>query len=125
LCFLTAKHGFCYTRYGDDLTVSGNRRLLDFRSLICRIVEEDGFAVNPEKVRTMHAGMRQVVTKIVVNDKTNLPRETRRAIRSQVLQFANGRGAQISPAQMRGRLSWFESVNPRLGSKYKLAAGFR
>jgi RNA-directed DNA polymerase len=46
---LAVLHQFAYTRYIDDLTLSGGKRLLGFRSLICTVVEEEGFLVNPEK----------------------------------------------------------------------------
>ena len=49
---------FSYTRYVDDLTLSGAWRLLDFRKLIVRIIESEGFAVKAEKTRIAHMGQR-------------------------------------------------------------------
>jgi RNA-directed DNA polymerase len=93
---LAMKNGLSYTRYGDDLTLSGNARLLGFRGLIRRIVEEEGFSINPNKVRTMRAGSRQTVTKLVVNERINLPREKRTDLRRRILKLVSSRGLHLS-----------------------------
>ncbi len=116
LSTLARKNGFAYTRYVDDLAFSGNERLMDFRRLIQRIVEGEGFRVNPAKICTMHSGMRQSVAKVVVNKKLNLPREKRRLIRQQVLTFASTPVRfRNNSSEIRGQLSWLSSVNPQLG----------
>jgi retron-type reverse transcriptase len=118
---LARQQGFDYTRYVDDLTLSGSRRLLDFRRLIIRIVGEEGFRVNPCKVRTMHSGMRQVVTGVVVNGKLNLPREERDRIRQNIIRFAaTPRRLRRNEDEIRGQLSWLSSVNAPLGKRLKM-----
>jgi len=52
---LANKWDFDYTRFVDDLAISGSRRLLSFRNLVRRIAEDEGFMINPNKIRTMHA----------------------------------------------------------------------
>lgn len=115
---LAASQGFDYTRFVDDLAFSGPNRLKKFRGLIQKIVAEAGFQVNPDKVFTMHSGMRQVVTKIVVNRKINLTREKRKQIRDLVLQSSSGCGS-TGMHELRGQLSWLSSVNPTLGNKFR------
>lgn len=109
---LARLHGFDYTRFVDDLTLSGTSRLLGFRRLICRIVEEDGFTVNPKKLQTMLAGSRQIVTGIVVNDKPNLPKEQRDEIRRLVVKLASSEHSGVRIATVRGKLAWLAYVNP-------------
>ena len=117
---LALTQGFNYTRYVDDLTFSGPERLKRFRGLIQRIVEEEGFKINPEKILTMHAGMRQVVTKIVVNTKLNLTREDRKEIRQSALHCAvMPKQARNNDYSLLGQLSWLCSVNPTLGMKVR------
>jgi RNA-directed DNA polymerase len=109
---LARQNGFAYTRYVDDLSLSGSLRLLDFRSLIQRIVEEEGFTVNVAKIKTMGSGSRQTVTGIVVNDRLNLPREKQTSIRRQVASAAVR--CERSPIAIRsvyGQLSWLSAVN--------------
>jgi RNA-directed DNA polymerase len=112
-------HGFAYTRYVDDLTVSGGKRLLDFKKLIVRIVEDEGFRINPFKLRTMLSGERQVVTGLVVNAKLNIPREKRNLIRKNVLAFVRQGGPERVAARdaIRGQLSWVSSVNAVLAQR--------
>ena len=115
---LAVKQGFAYSRWVDDLTISGSRRLLDFRRLIQRIVIEEGFVIKPEKMRTMHSGMRQVVAGVVVNRKPNVPKEERRLIRQGVLQLSASRGRdRTSLDQIRGKISWLSQVNPTVGGR--------
>ena len=106
--------GFSYTRYVDDITISGNWRLLKFRRLLIRIVEYEGFRVKPNKVETMHMGMRQVVTKLVVNGKVNLPREKRESLRKELLPHFGDPSSRITPSTL-GRLHWLKFINPVLG----------
>ena len=120
---LAAKHRLDYTRYVDDLTFSGPARLCKLRGLIQRIVEEEGFRLNPDKIQTMHSGMRQVVTNIVVNRKLNLIREDRKQIRRSALQLATmPKEARKKDNSVRGQLSWLHSVNPTLGTKIRRLA---
>jgi RNA-directed DNA polymerase len=117
---MARQNGFAYTRYIDDLALSGSRRLLDFRGMVQRIVEEQGFTINPAKIRTMPASTRQVVTKIVVNQKLNLPRERYISIRRRVAEVASS-PTRPSPDidVIRGQLSWLSSVNPKKGLRLR------
>jgi retron-type reverse transcriptase len=119
LARLAATHGFDDTRYGDDLTFSGSERLKKFRRLIQRIVQDEGFEINPDKVFTMHSGMRQVVTKIVVNTKLNLTREDRIQLRQNALQIAALPRKHRDDASFLGQLSWLHAVNPAMGTKVR------
>ncbi len=117
---LAKRRGFAYTRYVDDLTLSGSARLLDFRNLIVRIIEEEGFCINPKKVRTMHSGERQVVTRLIVNHKLNIAREQRKQIRQEVVKFSRFPGLRKATIDsVRGRVSWVMSVNPPLGMRLR------
>jgi len=119
---LAVAQGFDYTRYVDDLTFSGPQQLKKFRGLIQRILKEEGFKVNPDKIFTMHSGMRQVVTKIVVNTKLNLAREDRNQIRQNALQNATLPKKIRNDSSLLGQLSWLQSVNPTLGIKVRQLA---
>jgi RNA-directed DNA polymerase len=112
---LATIHGFAYTRFVDDLTLSGEWRLLKFLRLVPRIIESEGFRVN-EKTLPMDRGERQVVTKLVVNGKINVPRERRRAIRKEVLDFVQGSGDGNTSASVKGKVYWMQHVNPSIGA---------
>jgi len=117
---LARQQGFDYTRFIDDLALSGSRRLLNFRRLIIRIVEEEGFRVNPSKIRTMHSGMRQEVTGVIVNRKLNLSWEERDRIRQSVIRFASTpKRFRTEEDRIRGQLSWLSCINAPLGRRLR------
>lgn len=63
------KHGFIYTRFVDDLTVSGGDELRGHKAAFIGFIEKSGFKVKTSKVRFQGPGERQVVTGLVVNQR--------------------------------------------------------
>jgi RNA-directed DNA polymerase len=110
---LQEKHAFNYTRWVDDLTFSGGLRLLKLRGLLRRIVEDSGFRVKADKIQTMLAKDRQLVTKLVVNTRVNLTREKREAIKKEVRAHL-AVGEQLT-AKVAGRMHWLRAVNSEVG----------
>ncbi|WP_437993568.1 reverse transcriptase family protein [Sorangium sp. So ce145] len=122
LAGMCARAGFTYTRYADDLTFSappGKRG--DIAMLLARvrhIVEEEGFAINPDKGRIQRAGGRQVVTGVVVNDKPSAPREEVRRLRAILhaakktgLAAQNRSGVSDFEAHLRGRIAYVQMID--------------
>lgn len=79
-------NSFAYTRYVDDITISGTKELADKLSAIFAIIDASPFKRNTGKTRIMRKSTRQWVTGVVVNKKTNPPRKLLRKI-SQALYF--------------------------------------
>lgn len=86
-----------FTRYSDDITFSKRRGVFppeigywtDNKSArvgneLRDVVESNGFEINGEKVRLFENSYRQVVTGLVVNDKTNVKRTYVRQIRAML-----------------------------------------
>lgn len=69
---LAIKNNINYSRYADDMTFSGQSNKVNdhFYSIVKKIIEEEGFAINTEKVRFAGKGRRQEVTGLVVNGQT-------------------------------------------------------
>lgn len=105
---LTEQQRFYYSRWVDDLTFSGSERILKFRVLLRRIVEEEGFT-------TEYAKDRQTVTNFAVNTKVNLPKEKRLAIKKEVTTAYNS-GQDLSPSTA-GKMYWLRAVNPETGNR--------
>lgn len=84
------KLGFSYTRYADDMTFSApaEARSKLGQMLWCakQIIADEGFILHPDKQRVMHAGRRQEVTGLVVNERPAVPRETLRRFRATLFQ---------------------------------------
>ena len=84
------KHGFTYTRYADDLTVSSKDKAAPVGRMLAflrHITEAEGFAVHPDKVRVVRRGRRQEVTGVVVNEKPGVPRDELRRFRALLHQI--------------------------------------
>lgn len=64
-----------FTRYADDMTLSGNFDVGAAISMVTKIVSDYDFKVNSKKTRAMKECKRQEVTGIVVNDKMRVSNE--------------------------------------------------
>lgn len=64
-----AKNGLNFTRYADDITFSGNRINTYQRSIIKKIIIDEGFVINKNKERLQKSYDKQIVTGLIVNDK--------------------------------------------------------
>nr|WP_243850244.1 reverse transcriptase family protein [Modestobacter marinus] len=127
LAGLAASCGGRYTRYVDDLTFSGDRRIARdrFAELVTAVVEEEGFRVNAAKTSATSAARRQSVLGTVVNDHPALPRPERDALRALLHNCAvHGWTTQTrgrDPAGFRdhvlGRVAWAASIDPGFGAR--------
>ncbi len=133
LAGLAATSGARYTRYVDDLTFSGDRRVGtgQLAELVTEIAAEEGFRVNPAKTRVAGAASRQRVLGAVVNARPTLPRTERDALRALLHNCArHGWATQTrghDPATFRehvlGRVAWAASLDPVLGERLHALAG--
>jgi retron-type reverse transcriptase len=121
---------FDYTRYADDITISGNRpaavgRLLRTARLI---IAEEGFAENQGKTHAMRRGQRQEVVGLTVNEKPAVSRRERRRLRALLhnaardgLEEQNREGCSCFREQLRGRVSYVAMVEPEKGGRWRRA----
>jgi RNA-directed DNA polymerase len=136
---LARSRGVAYSRYADDMTLSGptrapHGRRRDPKSLlklaskpdrindliheVKRIVEEEGYVLHTEKkLRIMRRGDRQLVTGLVVNEKVNLPRATRRRLRAVEHHLRTGHPATLTAQQFAGWQSLASMVRAQASSK--------
>lgn len=95
-----------YTRYADDITISLRyptpRRARGMVEHVRRILRPNGYRLNRDKTRILRPHQRMMVTGLMVNEKVQLPRETRRWLRAVRHHLASGRPATLSPAQLAG-----------------------
>ena len=101
-----ARRGFRYTRYADDLAFSSAaddpHAVRDLLRHVRRVLKRAGFAVHPAKTRILRRHQRQTVCGLVVNDRLNLPRETRRRLRAALHRRRTTGEATLTDAQLRG-----------------------
>ncbi|AIQ65348.1 hypothetical protein PSTEL_21715 [Paenibacillus stellifer] len=85
LSSLASKYDANYSRYADDITLSGTGSSIVPRlPLIKIILDSEGFKINYKKVRVQKQQERQIVTGLVVNNKARVPREVERELRQQI-----------------------------------------
>ena len=113
-------HGFAaandlhYTRYGDDLALSGHEMNAD-RALwvVLRVITDEGFTVHAGKVRIMREHQRQRLAGLVVNARPRVSRaeyDNLRALlhnaRHHGAASQNHAGHEDFRAHVLGRISW-------------------
>ncbi|GAA1480536.1 hypothetical protein GCM10009624_09760 [Gordonia sinesedis] len=113
------KHGLHYTRYGDDLALSGDTMHAG-RTLwtVLRIVDDAGFTVHPDKVRVMRAHQRQRLAGLVVNDRPQVARaeyDRVKALLHNAIRFGAERQNRAGHADFRahvyGLIAWIGATN--------------
>lgn len=73
-----------YTRYADDITISGDKNIEKYTDLIVKIINEEGFEININKTRVKYRHDRQMVTGLVVNDKVSVPKKLKKYLSQQI-----------------------------------------
>ncbi len=79
---LSNEHNLNYTRYADDMTFSGEWTPEGLPKLVGQIIKDYGYRLAPHKIKFYGQHRRQMVTGLVVNEKINIPRETRKRLRA-------------------------------------------
>jgi hypothetical protein len=127
---LAASLDAAYTRYADDMAISGGERLrrrsTAVSSLVARIAVEEGFELHHRKTRVIPRSHRQVLTGIVVNERPNVRREEfdrLKAVLTNCVRHGpagqNRAGIADFRGHLSGRVSHVASLNPARGAKLK------
>ena len=132
LSALAASMDAHYTRYADDLVLSGGRRLATHApgivTTVGRIASDEGFRVNDAKTTVRRRHERQQVVGVVVNRRPNVPREEYDGLRALLHNAAvhgpasqNREGHPHFRSHVLGRISWVASLHPGRGEKLRRA----
>lgn len=109
---------FNYSRYSDDITISGKLSDLKMGSLLGAIqfmLKDLGLKLNKSKTKLLKSNTRQIVTGVVVNVHKNAGREYKRTIRQEMYFLKKFREQHIEKKQINkfkylkqllGKLSW-------------------
>lgn len=121
LCIL---HGVSYTRYGDDITISGKYSTAKLKNLFQKIIRQEGFLIKRKKIAVQHKNERQEVTGIVVNKILNIPKDNRKKLRAIVHNCrVYGPSTQTTEdtdkfkQRLFGSINYVKQVNPDLGNR--------
>ena len=134
-----------YTRYADDISLSSHSRpfalfikelpdpgYIDLESLSVnfrRIFTNNGFTLNPKKLRFSGENSKKMVTGCIINEFANVPRPFIREIRATLHRI---KCAKVDPSQapkvtssyasLRGKIEWVAQIKGRSDPVYRKLA---
>ncbi len=115
------KIGLTYSRYADDITLSGERIETSHIRFIEHLVKDEGFVVNQTKTQLLGPKVKKVVTGVSISSgKATIPRNMKRRIRQEAY-YINRFGLKghlkhehisdpIYPIRLQGRFAFWKSV---------------
>lgn len=136
---LVARWQAVYTRYADDISISGERVDMMLADVTMRIISSEGFSINHKKLVFAKGNKKKVVTGISVSGESlSLPRATRRKLRQELFYLEKFGAADIAAGRigadilylerLAGRLNFWKDVEPDnrfVRDKIKLVNGLQ
>lgn len=125
---LAGSHGSIYTRYADDITISGNQKIIPIRVRdVSVILHKYGFKINKSKTRIRHKGNRMEVTGLTVSNGVHVPKQYRNEVLRE-LYFARKYGVDqhckkkgytkgFYKEWLLGRIRFIHSIDKLAGDK--------
>jgi retron-type reverse transcriptase len=118
---LCRSHKLKYSRYADDLTFSGRSQISsEFLVQLTNLLSRFGYEVNRKKVRFARPGQAKFVTGMIINEKVQPQRASRRRLRAMFHQSSrNAKSLRLEQvAQLQGWASFVNSYDQRKGKEY-------
>ena len=126
LAGLSKSFGASYTRYADDLAISGPAEFAHglrlFIPLVQQIIRQERFRSNHSKRRVLRANQRQSIAGVVVNERINIAREhfdRLKAILTNCVREGpstqNRENVADLKSHLRGRVAHVQQLNPTRG----------
>ena len=121
---LANKRGWRYSRYADDIAITGHDVRFSLSKLIAAIAKNEGFEINDSKSRLMRPGSRRIITGVAIrNSSLTLPRPYRRELVQEVHYISKygvfshaSKTKQRDPLlleRIKGKLAFWLQVEPR------------
>lgn len=115
--------GLAYTRYSDDLYLSGNAvNVGEVIGVVREILRKYGFSLNQKKTKVLYRNMSQRVLGLIVNEKLQVNRGYRRSLRQELYYLrrygADAEGAKNAPSylqylhQLQGKIAYVLYIDP-------------
>lgn len=104
---------FNYTRYSDDITVSGNTSLYPAYCAAKDMLGKMGFTLNESKTHFVTNASRQTVTGLTVNEKVSVNADYKRKLRQELYYIGKYGFADVMRRQQ--MKEYITEQNPRIG----------
>lgn len=113
------QNGYRYSRYADDIYISGNTYIPgSTKKIVKDCLRDHGFRINESKTWFKSKKSRRKITGLVITDtgRVSVGTETRRKIKHMIYdRLVNGKG---SPDEILGYLAYLKDVEPQVYNKY-------
>ena len=120
--------GCQYSRYADDITLSGNAPLNSAIEKLTQILSQFGFEVNTEKTRLFDEHQVKHVTGLIVSDQVRIPKRFKRALKQEIyyckkfggfrhLEHINASKSVNFQEHLYGKIYFVNMVEPKLGQQ--------
>ncbi|MEX2114600.1 MAG: reverse transcriptase family protein, partial [Pirellulales bacterium] len=126
---LICRRHLSYTRYVDDIAISGDANFRELRGPLVDRIRDSGYEVANHKIHFMDASERQIVTGLVVNAKLRPTAEFTTAIKNDIrlcahvgpLTLADLQGVRPGTirARLNGRIAHVQATDPKRGKRLK------
>ena len=116
---LCSKRDIEYSRYADDLSFSSNNKasLVKIEHILIKIIEDEGFEINPKKTRFLSNDVKKTITGITINDETiHVDKKLKRNIRAMIFNSILTRNYE-SNEKIRGLIAFISSIEEGYKSK--------
>ena len=109
------KYGYKYTRYADDIAVSGTFMSPTFIEIVSNVIEDCGFVVNKKKTRLYGEKGNKIITGIsLANNEVRIPRGYRRELEQEVFYILKyGYDAHVKRNKIR-KINYLQSIIGKL-----------
>lgn len=82
---LCQKYEATYSRYADDITISGKKNIKNIVKFVKLIIEDEKFQLNDNKTRILYKGQRQEVTGLNLNSgKVTIPKAYKKELQKEI-----------------------------------------
>jgi hypothetical protein len=120
-----ARHGVVYTRYVDDIFVSGNRPLHFFTRIVRQAVAQARFTIRETKLRQWGPTRRATLAGIVIGSHPTIDPQYVEGVRRLLHQVRRG----VEPctakqlASLAGKIAWIAQLRPAAGRRLEAELG--
>ena len=113
------RQGLTYTRYVDDLFVSGGRRFPSYEHFLRTVISSAGLTLGEGKTRHWGPHNRATLAGIVVSTTMSPTTEFMRSVTSVIAGLEDG-SYSLTPTELRrleGKIAWIKAVSPPTGRR--------
>lgn len=122
IAVLATQHGWSYTRYVDDIALSGGESVGTFgRRMVMKIVAEEGWVVNDKGGLFGPADGKKILG-LTIGSRVGVPAKYRQRIRSR-LRLASAGKISLTASEIesiRGQVARIFAINPQQGRRLRL-----